>query len=456
MSISSQIEDLKKALEAGNMNVAPSARTQGAALQMENLQDTMNLATFEDSALKLQKLFTVKPAKSTLVSFNRQLDYGVFGGSAVLEGAIGQEETSSYVQAVTPMAYYAHVRRTTLQSQLVATFDGVGAEDRADADAAIKMAGDIEFHLFRGHSAFSNAGVFDGNPLAMSQKEAGIHGLDVQIRQSDFMDSAKDLMFDEYGADQLVTINQNGTLQQSTIEDIYARAQMNHGHPTKLMIDPLTHGNYNKISHNKERIVLAGSPQQATGASLSEQWVAGGAISIESSRFLSGKTNPARPRLGTPGAPSAVASAAASSTSFVAGEVYKYVVTASNEVGEGAKSAVVTVTIGTSGDAVTLAITPASGIVATHYNVYRSEAGGTKLKFIGRTASTTFVDLNNRIPGFVTGFALDMRGMELAELMPFKSLELARVDLTTPKAYARFVTLMVKLPRFNILVDNLK
>ena len=450
-----QLESLKKALEAGSYNAAPGTLTQGSALQSEDLSPVMNVATFDDSKIKLQKLLKVVPAKGTLVQFNRQLDYGIFGGSAVLEGAVGQEETSSYVRAVVPMAYYVHVRRVTLQANLVESFDGVKAEDRADADAAVKLAGDMEFHIFRGKSAYSNAGVFDGNQLAMSQSEAGMMGLDPQVRSSDYDRSAKDLMLDEYGADQSVVINQNGVLTQSTIEDIYSKSQMNNGNPEKLYIDPLTHGAYNKISFNKERIVLAGSPQHATGATLKEQYVAGGAISIESSRFLSGKTNPARTRVGAPGMPSASAAVSAGSTSFLAGEVYKYSVTAVGDLGESSPSAEFSATIGSNGDQVVLTITPGSGVAARYYNVYRSRAGESKKEFIGRSASATFVDLNNRQPGFVTGFALDMRGLEIPELSSFKSQDLARTDLTIPKAYYRFCTVIAKLPRFNMLVDNL-
>lgn len=455
-----KIQELKKAIEAGNYNAAPGSLTQGSALQVEDLSNVMNVATFSEKAIKLQKELKVVPAKGTLVQFNRQLDYGILGGSAVLEGAVGQEETSNFVRVVVPMAYYVHVRRVTLQSQMVQTFDGVKAEDRAAADAALKLAADVEFHLFRGKSAYSNAGVFDGNPLATSEAEPGMHGLDMQIRQSDGMLNSQDLMLSEYGADSSVAINQNGVLSQSTIEDVYSRAQMNHGAPEKLYIDPLTHGAYNKIAHSKERIVLAGSPQQATGAQLSEQWVAGGAISIVSSRFLSGKTSPARPRLGTPNAPSIAAAQVADSTTFVNGEVYSYAVTACNEIGESPLSAAASVTISANGNRVELTITPASGIGALYFNVYRSVAGGTVRKFIGRVknsggATTVFVDKNARIPGFVTGFALDMRGIEICELSPFKSVELARTDLTMPKAYYRFCALAVKLPRFNILVDNL-
>lgn len=454
-----KVQELKKALEAGGMNAAPGTLTQGSALQMEDLSPVMNVATIDDSKIKLQKVLKVVPAKGTLVQFNRQLDYGINGGSAVLEGAVGQEETSSYVRAVVPMAYYVHVRRHTLQSEMVQTMDGVKAPDRVEADAAIKIAMDIEFHLFRGKSMYSNAGIFDGNPLAWPQDEAGMVGLDPQIRSYDFEDSSKDLMMSEYGADQSVAINQGGTLSQSTIEDIYARAQMRNGNPEKLYLDPLTHSGYNKIAFNKERIVLAGSPQQATGASLKEQFVAGGALSIESSRFLSAKSAPARARLNTPGAPSFSSAQAAGSTSFVAGEVYSYSVTGHGDAGEGSESSASSVTIATNGNQVTLTITPGSGTVARSFNVYRSAAGSSKRFLIGRVknsgaATTAFVDLNNRLPSGITAQALDSRGVEIAELSSFKKVELARTDLSSPSAFLRFCCLMVKLPGFHQLVDN--
>ena len=456
-----QVEELRKTIEAGGYNAQPSSLTQGSALQMEDLSPVMNVATFTDQMIKLQRIFKSTPAKGTLVQFNRQLDYGVFGGSAVNEGAVGQEHTSTYIRAVVPMAYYVHIRRVTLQSTLVQTFDGVNSEDRADADAALKIAGDIEFHLFRGKSAYSDSGAFDGNPLAMAEQEPGMQGLDPQIRIGDYLDSAKDLMFSEYGANQSVQLNQNGQLTQTTIEDVYARTQMNHGAPEKIYLDPLTLSAYNKIAFNKERIFLAGSPQHATGATLKEQFVAGGAISLESSRFLSGKTAPARVLVGSPAAPSLASAQAAASTSFNAGEVYQYIATAVNEVGESpAASLSPAATIAATGNQVNLTITPNAGPRVLYYNVYRSLANGTATQYIGRvkamgSSAVVFNDLNNRVPGFVTGFALDMRGLEISELSPFKSYELARTDLTMPKAYFRFCTAVVKLPRFNMLVDNL-
>ena len=92
------IQALVKALEAGSYNAAPSSLTQGAALQIEDLSPVMVNVTFEDKHLILQKMLSKKTCKSTLAQFDRQLSYGIFGGSAQLEGHIGQENTSDFVR----------------------------------------------------------------------------------------------------------------------------------------------------------------------------------------------------------------------------------------------------------------------------------------------------------------------------------------------------------------------
>ena len=89
MNLVQQLESLVTTLEAGNYNVAPSQLVQGSALQVEDLSPVMENVTFDDSHIKLQKMFGTKKAKSLLVQFNRQLSYGHFGGSAQREGAVG-------------------------------------------------------------------------------------------------------------------------------------------------------------------------------------------------------------------------------------------------------------------------------------------------------------------------------------------------------------------------------
>lgn len=456
--LTEQINDLMKALEAGQYNAAPNTLTQGAALQVEDLSPVMELVTFEDKHIKLQKMLSSKDAKSTLVQYNRQLDYGIFGGSAQYEGGIGEEDTSNVVRAVVPMSYYSTTRRVSVAANMIGAFDGVKAEDRSANDAAIKLSADIEFDAFRGQSDFSNAGVFDGNPLAISQMPNMI-GVDAQIRMSDSLSNTQDLMFAEYGSDQSVILSVNGTLTQSLIEDGAVKSAMNHGEADKLILDPISLAQYNKIAHAKERIMLAGSAQEATGAHLRTQWTSSSVISMEPSRFLSGKTRPARARAGSPAAPSFTPTSPADAASALDAGDYVYYVTSANERGESLPSAASTVSVA-AGDRVQLAISQVSG--AKYYNVYRSELGGSQAsaKFIGRVkdsgaATTNFQDLGAREPGAVTGYLLQSNTMGFYQLSAYSRMKLAISDLSLPEAHFRFLCLAVKQPRKNVLFENI-
>jgi hypothetical protein len=458
----SSLQSLVKALEAGGYNAAPSTLVQGSALMVEDLSPVMNLVTFDDSHLKLQKILKVDTVKSTLAQFDRQLSYGIFGGSAQIEGNVGQEETSDYVRIVVPMCYYSHVRRVTIVANMVATVDGQKAEERAAADAAKKLAGDIEFDLFRGKADFSNVGVFDGNPLLIPTLP-NILGVDAQVRQSDAQRNAKDQMFGEYGSDDTVVLQGGGTLSQDNIEDSWTRSNMNLGNADRLLVDPKVISAYNKISFGKERIILAGSPMDATSADLRKQHVSGGSVNVEASRFLSGKTRPAQARSTGPAVPTTVTSAQnASTTPFILNQTYLYFVTSVNEIGEGPAKSVALVTISASANNVVLTITPAAGTVR-YFNVYRTLSGGAAgtQRFIGRVinsgaATTAFTDLGNKNPGFVTGFLIQGDTMAIKQLAPYSRIKLAVTDLSQPEAHFRFLTLALTQPRKNVLIDNLK
>lgn len=453
-----QLQSLMKALEAGSYNAAPGALAQGAALMVEDLSPVMQNVTFDDSHIKLQKLLPSKDVKSQLHQFNRQLDYGIFGGSAQHEGGIGEEDTSNFVRAVVPMAYYSTVRRVTVAANMIGAFDGVKAEDRSAADAAMKLAGDIEFDLFRGQSDFSNAGVFDGNPAAVANVPNMV-GVDQQIRQSDAQSNTQDLMFAEYGSDQTVVISAGGALTQSTIEDAAVRSAMNMGAADRLILDPISLSAYNKLAHAKERIVLAGAAQESSGANLRTQWTSSGAVSLEASRFLSGKTRPARARNGSPAAPAIALAEVAAAGAILDPGTYTYFVTAANERGESMPSAASSQAVAALGNKVTVTITAVSG--AKYYNVYRSAAGGSaaSAKLIGKIAqgagNPVFHDLGNRAPGSVTGFLIQANTLGIAQLAGYSKLKLAVSDLSLPEAHFRFLSLAAYQPRKNVLIENI-
>lgn len=453
-----QLTDLIKSLSMGGYNAAPGQLVQGSALQVEDLSPIMEIATFKESALKLQKMIKKKDTKTSLVQFNRQLSYGVFGGTAQFDGAIGEDNTPDVVRAVVPMCFYSTNTRTTLSANMIETFNNVKPEDFNSQAAAIKLAADIEFDCFRGQADFSNAGIFDGNPNAIPAMP-NIMGIDVQVRMSDMLANTQDLMFAEYGSDQSVVLSVNGTLSQSIIEDATVKSAMQQGEADSLVVDPIALSAYNKISHAKERIMLAGSAQGSTGADLRGQWTSNGTVKIESSRFLSGKTRPARSTNGSPAAPGAltITSPVDANSVLEAGD-YVYYVTAASIRGESAASPAASVTV-SAGDKAQVAIPSVTG--ALYYNVYRSPVGGSaaSAKYVGRVAasySTVFYDLGNKDPGSVTGFLLQADTMEMHELAAYSRLKLAVTDLSLPEAHFSFKTLAVKLPRKNILLDSIR
>ena len=286
-----------------------------------------------------------------------------------------------------------------------------------------------------------------------------MRGVDSQIRESDALSNTQDLMFAEYGSDQSVIVAVNGTLTQSFIEDAAVKSAMQHGSADKLLLDPISLSQYNKIAHAKERIMLAGSPQDATGANLRTQWTSSALVSMEASRFLSGKTRPARARAGSPIAPNIVGSSPMNAASVLEAGEYVYCVTAVSERGESIKSNPATVAVD-DGDAGVVTIDQVAG--AKFYNVYRSEAGGSAAtaKFIGRVkdsgaATTVFTDLGNREPGSVTGFLVQSNTMSLHQLSAYSKLKLAINDLSLPEAHFRFLCLAVKQPRKNVLMENI-
>lgn len=455
----SEINDIKKALEAGQLNQAPSARVQGAALgEVEDISPIMQLVTYEDKQIKLQKMLEVRQVKSVLVQFKRQLSYGRFGGSARREGQVGRESTGDYVNAVVPMAFYSDIRRVTVAANLSKAFDGMKAEDREAKAAALKIAGDIEMDLFKGWADFSNAGVFDGN-FAATADIPNLQGMDLQIRSSDLLRNTQDLMFASFGGSDSNVVSVGGVLSQSNVEDAHVRTLLNHGDADVMFLGIRNLSAYNKITQAKERIVLANSPQGATGADLRKQWVSAGEVALESHRWLEGKTSPqVGGSLANPTA--AAAGAGAGSTALGAG-AYIYNVSAVNDEGESPLSPDATVTAA-AGDTVTVTITPPGSGTVKYFEVYRTLAGGASgtSKFIGRVAyagaaTQAFIDIGNKLPGFSTGYLIQKDTMEVVEMAGYSRMKLAVSDLSMPEAHFRFACLAVLQPRKNVLCDNI-
>lgn len=459
-----ELAQLRKAIEAGSYLQRPDSLVAGASLAKEDLSPVLENVTWGEKTLKLVKHVGTEKHRSMTIQFTRQLSYGILGGSVQVEGNIGSEETSEYARIAAPIAYYSHFRRVTDAADMVETLDGKQASTRAAEDAAKKIAGDVEFDSFRGADDYSNAGVFDGAAGSVGEM-ANMHGVGLQVRQSDAQRNSHDLMFAEFGSDESVVLPVGGALTQEIVEDAKTRAEEAMGDPDVILVAPRVRAAYNKLSFGWQRIVLGGSATTASGANLEKQYTAHGEIPIESSQWLRGKFKEAPTRIDSPNAPTiSVASATVGGTvtPFLIGEVYRYKVTALNEKGESTSSAITTASaIAASGDVITVTITPSgSGTVARAFVVYRSVANSTTLRYIGKvrnagTATTAFTDLGNRSPAFTTGFMCQWDTMTLCELAPFTRKKLATADLSECEAYYRFLGLKLTKPRMNVLLDSL-
>lgn len=456
------LQQLIKSLEAGGYNAAPGSLVQGSALQVEDLSPVMKNVTYGDQHIKLQKALKPENCKSTFPQWVRNLSVGSWDGMAVLEGGVGDEGTSDYARIGVPMAFFAKTRRVTLAADMVATVDGKKGSDREAEKAALELAGGIEFECFLGKANYSNAGVFDGNPQAIAMNMPGMQGVEQQIRQSDSERNAQDLMFAEYGSADSVVIAGGGTLSQDMIEDASVRVADNFGSPDKLFVSNRVMSAYNKISFGKERIILAGASQDATGAELKRQWTSMGVVPLEASRFLAGKSQPRRTTAGAPAAPTTVTGVAAAGSTGLAAGSYVYYVTAFNERGESAATVITGGSLALAlNDFVTLTINHGAGVIRG-FNVYRSAASGSQAsaKFIGRVAAasatpTSFIDLGNKRPGFSTGFMLELGAWAMKELAPYSRVKLAMTDLSQVEAHFKYCAVAGYEPRKNALIDNL-
>jgi hypothetical protein len=236
------------------------------------------------------------------------------------------------------------------------------------------------------------------------------------------------------------------------------------GRADKLMLDPSSLSAYNKISQAKERIVLAGSPQEATGSHLRTQWTSSGAITMEMSQYLRKQISPINQQIvGAPSQPSLSSADGGAAGSLLQAATYTYAVAAVNAFGEGPLSASSSVTPALAGNKVTLTIGAVAG--ALYYRVYRTAANvaatvAPGVLFIGNIAAgpsgASFTDLGNLSPGALTGFLIQKDTMHLGELSGFKKLQLGISQLSINNAYYRWTTLAVEGPRKNAIIENLQ
>lgn len=434
----SDVAELNKALNTGayaNAN-GVAAQTNGAALQVESLENSLKVLTYSDKHVKFWKKIAKTPAYSTVEEYNQLLSYGSNTGGFVPEGVLPETDDSEYRRQASFVKFLGTTREVTHPMTLVRSAHG-DVIARENQNGILWLMKQLEHGLFWGNSKLAAPG----------KEGVQFDGLNEMIDPEN-------------------TYNCRGKELQDT--DINFGAQMiieNYGTPTDLFLPFETLADFSNEYFPKERVIMPtlGAGYQA-GLVVNKFQTHGGPVEFEPDLFLQ-KTKPlsANGTGGTkaPTAPATVAVEVGTETDagfFDSGVgTYSYSVTACNRFGESVPTACTSDVALTAEDlvkGVKVTITNASAMVVAPewFCVYRTEANG-KQKYciakipaasINASGVTTFVDKNATMPNTYTAFM----GEFTPEVLAFKQLApIMKMDLALLGPSYRWMILLYGVPQ---------
>lgn len=430
------VANLQKALNTGAYAQAEGVQAQvnGAALQVESLENSLKVLTYGDQHVKFWKKIAKTPAYSTVEEYNQLLSYGSNTGAFVPEGILPETDDSQYRRQASFVKFLGTTREVTHPMTLVRSAHG-DVIARENQNGILWLMKQLENALFWGNSKLAAGGKegvqFDG--LAnMIDKENVINLKGNELQDKDVNDAA-----------------------QMILE--------NFGVPTDLYLPYEVLATFSEQYFPKERVIMPtqGQGYQA-GLIVNKFQTHGGAVSFEPDLFLQ-KTKPLNSNAvggaKAPTAPASLAAAVADKTDaeFAASGAgtYKYAVTACNRFGESTPVMATDLALA-KGDllsGVKLTITNAASVaVPTEwFNIYRSEANGTQLYKIAEVGcdntnagqTQEVIDKNETMPNTYSAFM----GEFSPEVIAFKQLApIMKMNLATLGPCIRWMILLYGVP----------
>lgn len=437
-----EVAELNKALNTGAYAQANGVanRTNGAALQVESLENSLKVLTYSDQHVKFWKKIAKTPAYSTVEEYNQLLSYGSNTGGFVPEGVLPETEDSEYKRQASFVKFLGTTREVTHPMTLVRTAHG-DVIARENQNGILWLMKQLEHALFWGNSKLAAPG----------KEGVQFDGLNAMIDGENVYDCKGDYLKDvdiNYGAQMILE---------------------NYGTPTDLYLPFETLADFSNEFFPKERVIMPtqGAGYQA-GLVVNKFQTHGGAVEFQPDLFLQ-KT---KPLTGTgtggtkaPTAPGKVTVAInvggskaefGKSTASGAG-VYSYSVTACNRFGESVPTACesdVTITGEDlkKGIKITIKNNDAMVVAPEYFKVYRTEKDGTQKYCIMEipTASvdasgvTEAVDNNETLPNTYTAFM----GEFTPETIAFKQLApIMKMDLALLGPAYRWMILLYGVPQ---------
>ena len=432
------VAELNKALTTGAYGQANgvAAQTNGAALQVESLENSLKVLTYSDKHVKFWKKIAKTPAYSTVEEYNQLLSYGSNSGGFIPEGVLPETDDSTYRRQASFIKFLGTTREVTHPMTLVRSAHG-DVIARENQNGILWLMKQLEHALFWGNSKLAAPG----------KEGVQFDGLSHMIDQEN--------TYDCKGQDLKDT-------------DINYGAQMileNYGTPTDLFLPFEVLANFSNEFFPKERVIMPtqGAGYQA-GLVVNKFQTHGGAVDFQPDLFLQ-KTKPLS-GTGTggtkaPTAPGSVKVEVDNNTNaefHKSGEgTYNYAVTACNRYGESVPTtASSTVALDASslvkGVKVTVKNSDSMVVAPEWIKVYRTEANGKAMYCIAELpvasvasgGETVFHDVNETMPNTYTAFM----GEFTPEVIDFKQLApIMKMNLATLGPSLRWMILLYGVPQ---------
>lgn len=432
------VAELNKALNTGAYAQANGVAGQinGAALQVESLENSLKVLTYSDQHVKFWKKIAKTPAYSTVEEYNQLISYGSNSGGFVPEGVLPETDDSQYKRQASFVKFLGTTREVTHPMTLVRSAHG-DVIARENQNGILWLMKQLEHGLFWGNSKLAAPG----------KEGVQFDGLNQMIDAENTLDLA------------------GNDLQDTDINDAAQIIIENYGTPTDLYLPFETLGDFSKEFFPKERVIMPtqGAGYQA-GLVVNKFQTHGGAVDFNPDLFLQ-KTKPlsATGTGGTkaPTAPQTVAVAADNLTDAEFGKsgagTYGYSVTACNRFGESVPTACTTpIALGSEelAKGVKITITNASAMVNApeYFKIYRTEKDGTQkycimevpAQSVEASGTTVVTDKNETMPNTYTAFM----GEFTPEVIAFKQLApIMKMDLALLGPAYRWMILLYGVPQ---------
>ena len=431
------VENLNKALNTGGSAYAGGvdARVDGAALQVESLENSLKVLTYSDQHVKFWKKIAKTPAYSTVEEYNQLLSYGSNTGGFVPEGILPETDDSQYRRQASFVKFLGTTREVTHPMTLVRTAHG-DVIARENQNGILWLMKQLENALFWGDSSLAPVG----------KEGVQFDGLNKLIDKENVIDLC------------------GKQLQDTHINDGAQMLLENFATPTDLYLPFETLSEFSKEYFPKERVIMPTSDAgYQAGLVVNKFQTHGGAVEFQPDLFLQ-KTKPLSTNgtggVKAPTVPNAVTLKVGSATDAQFGKTgagtYQYAVTACNRFGESVPvmaSAGIALTSEDLGKGVEITITNSSAMTVApeYFNIYRSELDGTKLfkvasipaSSVVASGTTVYTDKNETIANTYTAFM----GEFSPEVIAFKQLApIMKMNLATLGPCIRWMILLYGTP----------